>query len=130
MSSTMEILSQILSNLRVRYDKINQLMNLTKELDAVSKNGDTVSVGMILDMRQKVMDLVDDIDRENRRLIGKLPDPLRTKIRSLLAPKGEPVRLENPMESDIFDTNKRTLLLAQRVAALDDSILQRIKGRQ
>lgn len=130
MGSMMEILNQILSNLRVRYDKINQLMNLTKELDAASKGEDPVSFGMILDMRQKVMDFVDELDKENNRLIARLPDHSQKKIKTLLAPSGEPVRLENPLESDIFDTNKRTLLLVQRVAALDDTILKKIGGKR
>ena len=129
MGGTMEILNQILFNLQAKYGKINQLMDLTKELDKAACAKDTVSFGMVLDMRQKVMDAVDHIDVENRKLIARLPANTQDRIKSILVPGNDPVRLENPLETNIFDTNKRNILLVQ-LSLIHISLWEVKRGKQ
>lgn len=127
MSSSMEILNQILHILREKYDKINQLHNLTKEMEKALNYDDAPSFGALLDMRQKQMDAIDELGRQNRQLIAKLPEALQSRVKKILAPNGEPLRLNNPLETNIFDTNRRGLLLLQKVAALNDSVFQKMQ---
>ena len=127
MNSSMEILNQILHNLRAKYDRINQLHNLTKEMEKALGYNDAPSFGALLDMRQKQMEAIDELDRQNKKLIAKLPEALQSRMRRILTPKGEPLRLNNPLETNIFDTNRRGLLLLQKVAALNDSVFQKMQ---
>ena len=127
MSGSMEILNQILHNLRGKYDRINQLHNLTKEMEKALSYNDSASFGTLLDMRKKQMDAIDELDRQNRKLIAQLPEALQSRVKKILAPKGEPLRLDNPLETNIFDTNRRGILLLQKVAALNDSVFQKMQ---
>ncbi|WP_027399717.1 hypothetical protein [Anaerovorax odorimutans] len=129
MDNSNTALNKILSNLQVKYNHYNNLFNLTKQLEEVFKMNDEVSIAATLNMRQKVMLIVDKLDAENRLIVSKLPKAIKERMTEVLFPKGDPVRLENALETNIFDTNKRNLTLLKKIIDLDDKVNKIINKR-
>lgn len=127
MDGSMIAMNKILSNLQEKYKYFNNLFQLTKQMEEVIASNDQVSLAAILDMRQKNMSLVDKLDAENKAMVERLPKPMKERMQGILFPKGEPVRLENPLETNIFDTNKRNLMLLSKIISLDEKINKSIR---
>ncbi|MBE6033224.1 hypothetical protein [Aminipila sp.] len=123
--------NKILENLNKKYRHIDNIMNLTKDLERAMMANDSISFGSILDMRGDMMILVDKLDEENRKLVSHLPNPLKERMASIIMPKknsaGESVTLDNPLETNIYDTNKRIAALLSKIVKLDNEINQKIK---
>lgn len=126
MDSTMTVLQGILNNLRKKYNLVNNILNLTKDLERVLNSGDEEMFGFTLSMRQNVMNLVDKVDAENRKSVERLSEPLRGKVKQMLNPAGETLHLDNPLETDIFDTNQQILSLIKRIVSTDDTIQKKL----
>lgn len=126
--------NKILENLKIKYKHIDNIMNLTKDMERAMMTNDNISFGTILEMRGDVMILVDKLDRENREICSRLPSSLRGRISAILMPKkeatGETLKLDNPLETNIYDTNKRIASLLTKVIKLDNEINQRVKGQE
>lgn len=125
--------NKILENLKVKYRYIDNIMNLTKDMERAMMADDSLSFGSILDMRGDMMILVDKLDQENREIISHLPNPLKERITAIIMPKreytGESLTLDNPLETNIYDTNKRIAALLSKIIKLDNEINQKIKGQ-
>lgn len=122
MAGTIEVQTEVLRNLRKKYNMMNQLMELTKDLDKAARSGDKVSFGMTLEMRWNTMAAVDKLDVVNRSLIAGLPEDVQFRTRRLLNSGGETPHLENPLETDIFDMQRLILTTVQKIMNLDDEI--------
>lgn len=125
---------KILENLNLKYKNIDNIMNLTKDMERAMMANDSISFGATLDMRGDVMILVDKLDQENREIISHLPSPLKERISAIIMTKretaGESVTLDNPLETNIYDTNKRIAALLSKIIKLDNEINQKIKGQK
>lgn len=110
---------------------MDNIMNLTKELEKAMMANDSVSFSSVLDMRGDVMILVDKIDQENQQIVNRLPSPIKERMAAIILPKNngnrETLVLDNPLETNIYDTNKRILALLTKIINLDTEINQRIK---
>lgn len=124
--------TKILENLNKKYKYMDNIMNLTKDLERAMMADDSLSFGRILDMRGDTMLLVDELDQDNRGLVSRLPGPLKERMSAVIFPgKGqaaEALTLDNPLETNIYDTNKRIAVLLSKVIKLDQEINQRVKG--
>jgi len=105
---------------------MENLMSLTKEMEKVISVNDLESLSMVLNMRQEAMDRVDKINKEIDKTVSSLEPPYRDKIKQLLHQTGQPVQLDNPLETNIFDTNKITLQLLKKIVDLDQAVNDRI----
>ena len=125
MAETTETLNEILANLRKKYNRMNQLMEQTKELDKAARMNDGVSFEMSLDMRWKTMSAVDQLDHENRQLISSLPELIQLQVRKLLHPREEAVEPERELERDICNMQRQILSTVQKIITLDDDVRKR-----
>lgn len=124
--------TKILENLNKKYKHLDNMMNLTKDLERAMMADDSVSFGRVLDMRGDVILLVDELDLENREIVSRLPEGLRERLSAMIMPKktqsGESLTLDNPLETNIYDTNRRIGMLLSKIIKLDQEINQRVKG--
>lgn len=123
--------NKILENLKMKYKYVDNIMNLTKDMERAMMANDSGAFGSILDMRGDVMILVDQLDQSNLEIAHHLPKPLKDRIMPILTPStgkaGEALVLDNALETNIYDTNKRTVGLLSKVIKLDTEINQKLK---
>lgn len=126
--------NKILENLKKKYRYIDNIMNLTKDMERAMMANDSISFGSILDMRGDAMILVDKLDQENKEIARRLPTPIKERILAIIMPKrgvtGETVALDNPLETNIYDTNRRIVGLLSKIIKLDTEINQKINGHK
>lgn len=122
----MDALNKILSNLKVKYNFYNNLFNLTKQMEDIIALNDQYSLSAILEMRENVMSLVDKLDAENKSIIAKLPVSMKDRIYNILFSKGDSIRVENPLETNLFDTNKQNQILLNKIIVLDQKINKKV----
>lgn len=123
---TNQALTLLLSNLRQKYNQYNSIMNFTKDLLELADGRDPESFGIILNMRENSMQQIDRIDEQNSELISKLPEALRAKIKECMRPSGVPITLDNPLQTNIFDTSKRNNQLLSRIIEADQQLSKRV----
>lgn len=64
-----EIAGRIMENLRTKFRAVNQIYDLTKELDAIFSSGDQEQVDMLLEMRMNQIELGARMNMENEQLL-------------------------------------------------------------
>lgn len=107
---------------------MDMILTITKELEKVVASGDETSLGIILETRQKEMDEIDQLDRDLKSIQGNMSPILQQKMNQILKPvSGEAIRLQNPLETNIFDTNKRIIKLVEKIINLDTVIRNKMK---
>lgn len=126
--------TKILENLNKKYRHLDNIMNLTKDMEKAMLANDTFSFGKLLDMRGDLMILADELDEENYEIISHLPAHLQEKMAAIIMPKKnsatETLSLDNPLETNIYDTNKRIAVLLGKIIKLDNEINAKVKSRQ
>jgi hypothetical protein len=124
--------NKILENLKVKYRYLDNIMNLTKDMEKAILSNDAVSLGAILDMRGNVMAVVDKLDAENKDIVSHLPSPVKERMESVIVPQKEvgPITLDNPLETNIYDTNKRIGTLLSKIIKLDSELNKRLPNRR
>ena len=119
----------VLSGLQSRHKQMDNLMALTKEMGKAIELNDLESLGAVLSMRQETMGRIDDINTEVMNRISGLDQPGRDKMKRVLKQEAGPEDLDNPLEAGIFDTNRMTMLLLQKIIDLDGAINDKISKR-
>ncbi len=123
---------KILDNLKAKYRHIDRIMNLTKDMETALLAGDPQTFGTILDMRGDVMILCDKLDQENREMISHFPKGLGDKMTAIIFPrKGQnaaTLSLDNPLETNIYDTSNRINQLLTRVIKLDTELNRKVNS--
>lgn len=126
--------TKILENLNKKYRHLDNIMNLTKDMEKAMLANDTFSFGKLLDMRGDLMIMVDELDKENYDIVGHLPGHLQEKIAAIIMPKknmgAETLSLDNPLETNIYDTNKRIAVLLGKIIKLDNEINEKVRSKQ
>ena len=121
-------LMSVLSNLHEKYKLLSRIFEATKGLECISLD-DELTIASFLNTRQTAMNSIDGLDKKNRELLNRLPAALKAKINSLIFPRGEPVTLDNKLQTDIFDTNKHCMLLLKRIVEADERFNKKVKGK-
>ena len=123
-----DALNRILANLQNKYSLMNTIYSTTKEMKkSLEENFDDHIFAELLGKRQSAMNTVDGLDMQNRQLIARLPQGLREKIGECLAPSGVTIVLDNPLQTNIFETSKRLFVLLRRTIEEDDELNRRVK---
>lgn len=126
METTMTVLQDIQGQLKKKYNQVNNIFNMTKEMEQAIQTRDEHSFGILLDMRQTVMKLVDETDEVNEKSLAKLPPDLEKKLRGILHPDGSALYLDNPLETDLLRRQQQIQLLLERIIAMDNAIQRRL----
>ncbi|MGP1569396.1 MAG: hypothetical protein ACTTH0_00500 [Eubacteriales bacterium] len=126
--------NKILDNLKKKYKYMDSIFTFTKDMQKAFELEDAVSFEKILDMRGDAMVLVSKLDEENLEIIQKLPVALADKMRAILFPKKygngnvDALKLANPLETNIYDTNKQIGQLLVKIVKLDTEISAKVNG--
>ncbi len=125
-----EATNKILENLKMKYKYVDNIFTLTKNMEQAVMSNDIYSFGKYIDMRGDIIMKIDSIDKENRGIAEKLPEPVKTRILSIIMPKKKvstEVKLDNPLETNIYDTNKRIANLLGKILKIDEEINEKTK---
>lgn len=127
------ITNEILANLKKKYRYMDNIFNLTKDMQKAFESEDGKSFEKILDMRGDAMFLVSKLDEENKGLISKLPTQTAKKMTAILFPKqagvnSDAMQLSNPLETNIYDTHKQISQLIVKTVRLDSEISAKVNG--
>lgn len=126
--------NKILDNLKKKYKYLDSIFTCTKDMQKAFERQDAVSFERLLDMRGDAMMLASKLDEENLLIIEKLPAPLAEKMRAILFPKKfgaanvESLKLDNPLQTNIYDTNKQIGQLLVKIVKLDAEVSAKVNG--
>ena len=118
---------QILSTLKAKYRLVDNLMVFTKEMGKVVEINDLESLGAVLIMRRETMEKIDYQNSEISKVLNEMDQSDKEKIKRILESKCGPEEIEEPLEKDMYDTNKATLALLEKIVILDEEINTRIR---
>ena len=122
--------AQILDNQRNKYRNLNEVYDLTKEIDRAFSEGDAPSLEMLLDMRQKKMEMCVKFDNMNFELLDQLSDEQKNHYMSLIVTKNmtdspEPV---DESEETIYTMTKRIRAQMLKTIEYNKAINERFAG--
>lgn len=126
--------NKILDNLKKKYKYLDSIFTCTKDMQKAFERQDAVSFERLLDMRGDAMMLASKLDDDNLVIIEKLPAPLAEKMRAILFPKKfgaanvESLKLDNPLQTNIYDTNKQIGQLLVKIVKLDAEVSAKVNG--
>lgn len=126
--------NKILDNLKKKYKYLDSIFTCTKDMQKAFELQDAVSFERLLDMRGDAMMLASKLDDDNLVIIEKLPAPLAEKMRAILFPKKfsatnvESLKLDNPLQTNIYDTNKQIGQLLVKIVKLDAEVSAKVNG--
>ena len=120
-------LTEILSKLKERYRQADNLMVMTKDMEKAVSMNDLESLEIVLNMRQKTMEQIDQLNREITETAEGLSKPVKKRVKQLLRQVGDPKRLDDPLETEIFEMNQSTARLIQKVIDLDEAVNKRFQ---
>lgn len=126
--------NKILDNLKKKYKYLDSIFTCTKDMQKAFERQDAVSFERLLDMRGDAMMLASKLDDDNLLIIEKLPAPLAEKMRAILFPKKfgaanvESLKLDNPLQTNIYDTNKQIGQLLVKIVKLDAEVSAKVNG--
>lgn len=131
---TFNATNKILDNLKKKYKYLDSIFTCTKDMQKAFERQDAGSFERLLDMRGDAMMLASKLDEENLLIIEKLPAPLAEKMRAILFPKKfsaanvESPKLDNPLQTNIYDTNKQIGQLLVKIVKLDAEVSAKVNG--
>ena len=131
---TFNATNKILDNLKKKYKYLDSIFTCTKDMQKAFERQDAGSFERLLDMRGDAMMLASKLDEENLLIIEKLPAPLAEKMRAILFPKKfaaanvESLKLDNPLQTNIYDTNKQIGQLLVKIVKLDAEVSAKVNG--
>lgn len=121
-----ETAGKILNNLKSKFRSLNQVYDLTKELERALENGDEGSLEIVLDMRQKQLELCMDIDRQNEELVGGLTEAEKIRVNTLLRTQGKNPEPDGEDEEEIYAMTKRIKNLLIKTVDYDKKVNSRV----
>jgi len=122
-------MDELLSLLKEKYRQMDNLMAFTKEMEKVISTNDLGALGAVLKMRRETMDRLDALNADISNAIEAMSPDSGGRARQLLGQSDEDAQPENTLETNIYDTNRITLQLLQRVITLDEAINKKIHRR-
>jgi hypothetical protein len=122
-----ETAEKFLSNLRTKFRALNQVYDLTKEMEGALSSADVESLDIVLDMRQKQIDVCVGIDEANEKLLDTLSPEERVHAEGLLKTRDEYSVPQSEDEEQILSMTKRIHTLLIKTIDYDNEISKRIK---
>ena len=119
--------NQVLLKLKDKHKQMDSLMAFTKEISNVFDTNNLEPLGTVLAKRQEVMDKIDKINLDVKRLISGMTPQYGARMKKILAPKANITKFNTPLEKNIFDTNKMTLAQLQKIIVLDKEANKKMK---
>ncbi len=117
--------------LQKKYNKTNEILDLTQEMDKALQVDDHVSFEMLLAMREEVMKQVDRIDDTIKISLNEVSGDLRERVMRILSAKAESLGLvscESKEEKKIVEIIGKTRRTLGRVIAIDKRMSTKIGG--
>lgn len=131
MDTSNTAMMNLLSNLQQKYTQLNLIYEATRKIGAMSGEISEEMLAGELNKRQLAMNKIDQIDQQNKNIISRLPESLRQKMNECLSPSGRVISLDNPLQTNIFETNKKNFALLKRILEEDKKmrkVFDQIKG--
>ena len=121
-----ETAGKIINNLKTKYRGLNQVYDLTREIEKALENGDEGSLDIVLDMRQKQLELCMDMDRQNEDLVGRLTEAEKIRVNTLLRTQGKDPKPDGEDEEEIYAMTKRIKNLLIKTVHYDKKVNSRL----
>ncbi|MPN32454.1 hypothetical protein SDC9_179932 [bioreactor metagenome] len=112
-------LMEVAVNLQKKYNKINELYELTKQMQESLYRNDIYSLKIIVKMRSEAMLEVDKIDTSRQELIDSFLENERAAILNSMSVKAKPEELTTPALKKINDIYMNTRKTLEKTIALD-----------
>lgn len=114
----------IMIGLQKKLSKMNEILDLTKQMDDALQRNDPVSLQMVLEMRQGVMMEVDEIDYEAHSLLERMAEEERNKILDILAMKQEAIEIFELKKID--ELNRKIKAVLKQTITIDKHLNMKI----
>ncbi|MBS4959377.1 MAG: hypothetical protein KHZ62_00965 [Clostridiales bacterium] len=121
-----EILQNIAVYLQKKYNGLNEIENLTKQLQDALSYGDRVTIRMLIKMRQEEMDQIDQIDLKRTRILNTLSE---SKKRALKKGDPSPFLAENEdLVKKIAEIEHKNHRVLEKLIEQDKFVNRRLAG--
>lgn len=110
---------EVAVNLQKRFNKINEIYDLTKQMQESLYRNDVYSLKLIVRMRTKAMLEVDKIDNSRNELVDSFPESERTAILNSMSEKANPEELTSVALKKINDIYMQSRRALEKTIALD-----------
>lgn len=121
-----EILQNIAVYLQKKYNGLNEIENLTKQLQDALSYGDRVTIRMLIKMRQEEMDKIDQIDLKKTRILNILSE---NKKRALKKGDSSPFLAENEdLVKKIAEIEHKNHRVLEKLIEQDKFVNRRLAG--
>jgi len=120
---------EIAINVRKKYNKISELLDLTKQMADSLQRNDMISFEVLLNMRTDVILDIEDISNKTQSILQALEPNLAEKIRLLLYKKDLSHENLTSTEQKIRDIVSESARLTQRLVLQDEIINKKISGK-
>lgn len=124
-----EALLSILINLQKKYNKLNEILELTKEMETALQRNDQVSFRMVLIMRQDVIVQIDKIDAVTKMLLQTIPQDICKIIKRQLCQESKQATPESQEEKKIGELYGKIQRLLQKVIVIDQVMNKKMAGK-
>lgn len=121
------MLLEILKEMQKKYQCMNEIERITREVGEFLSRNDQTSVQMLLGMRQDEMDKSDAIDKNIRCLISVLTAEEAVKVESWIRGQ-ENWNPEGEISKKIMEKGKNIQQILKRTIDIDKHISTRIAG--
>lgn len=121
-----ETAGKIINNLKTKYRALNQVYDLTGELERALESGDEGSLEIVLDMRQKQLELCMEMDRQNEELVSGLTETEGIHVNTLLRTQGRNPEPNGEDEEEICTMTERIKNLLIKTVDYDKKVNSRL----
>ncbi len=121
--TNIDAMQKILNNLKNKYSLFLEFETYTNALFKSADNNEAENFGVTLNLRQNIMKKIDEIDKDNSRLLAILPQNDKTVIAPILNPgRSLNGNFDNILHADIFECQKKILILVRKIIDVDDKV--------
>ena len=122
-----ELLQQIAVLAQKRYNGLNEIENVTNQLQDALHYNDVVTIRMLIRMRQQTMDEIDHFDRQRKELMEQLTPEQREELKH-----GEPRHFAESgagtLVQKIAEIQQKSQALLKRLIAQDERVNRKLAG--
>lgn len=115
-------------NLQKKYNKMNELQDVTKQMAEALQRNDLYAVQLLMEMRTEVMLEIDDIDYAREDLLKCLPANQESLVREALSTKTTEQQLANADLQRMNDIYKKTARNLEVTIQYDKAINMKMAG--
>lgn len=127
MENTQEILSEVMKLVYREYTGITEIERLTRELEETLNRGDREAAQLILEMRQKEMEQVSEVERTIGIFLESMEPELREDTKCLLN-GGLPSERTETEAGKISEISRQIHNVLERTRAIDRVMSRKVAG--